>query len=76
MTAAMRSFFMPGKIKVYVLKIPLPTKKEYRLVPILHIIIQLVVPNGTYHVVPDSLCQDSSALWNYKAKSTYKRLDS
>lgn len=30
-TAAMRSFFMPGKIKVYVLKIPLPSGHKKRV---------------------------------------------
>ena len=51
-TAAMRSFFMPGILTMYI-QIPLPTKKEYRLLPILHIIILFVISNYTYHVVPD-----------------------
>ena len=57
-TAAMRSFFMPGKIKVYVLKIPLPSGTNKKGLCISAessyiSIILLVAPNGAYRVVPD-----------------------
>ena len=54
----MRSFFMPGKIKVYVLKIPLPSGTNKKGLCISAessyiSIILLVAPNYTYRVVPD-----------------------
>ena len=81
-TAAMRSFFMPGKIKVYVLKIPLPSGHKKRVPahqPILSIIIhhhQSVYSSLPYHVILGSEYQGHTVLVLCIVLLAYMILDS